>query len=132
MSADFEPRLEPQTDAEFQSLDHEETSGEIRRAVHAARTEDECLDALRSAGGLGAGIDIAFGGTHPSMRQIARECEAMDDAELDAYLGGCRRSHVRFRRDGKLGEAGFCLSCAKTAEDVRSARTASTDRKEIA
>ena len=57
MSADFEPRPEPQTDAEFQALDNEYADEDLRRAAASARTEDEYLEALRSAGSLGAGME---------------------------------------------------------------------------
>lgn len=126
--SDFDSRAEPQTDAEFQALDNEYADEDLRRAAASARTEDEYLEALRSAGSLGAGMAIV--GTRPSLRQIARECEAMDDAELDEYIAQCCRSHVRYRRAGNLDAASICLSCVMTADDVREQRLA--NRKEIA
>jgi len=59
--------------------------GEVRRATRAARTEDEYLDALRSAGSLSAGLAIVA--TPASLPPFTHD-EAFRERVAELLAGG--------------------------------------------
>jgi hypothetical protein len=90
MSDDIQIRPEPQTDAEFQSRDRDDSDDDIRRAAADARTEDQYLDALREAGSLSAGLAVVnhYQAQPSQTLGLAGARRYAEDALRDARLYG--------------------------------------------
>lgn len=77
---------EPDTPAAWQAWDAEQEAEDIRRRASHARTEDEFLEVLREAGGLGAGARVLNHGRPAQLsltdRVVLAQCHLRESERL--------------------------------------------------
>ena len=103
-----EHEIRIETDDDLQRVDRECEEAQVRDGFRAARTEDEALEALRSAGSLGAGMRIVsslppwpYDPGDPAWIEnqliAARQRTAAEQREAERHLRNCRYEAARYR-----------------------------------
>lgn len=95
----------------------EDDDRELADRVRHARTEDEALDALSEAGGLGVGTSV-FAQQGGGLVEALRELRSLSDEELVERIEGAERSrHMYLAGGGPEWCAQFCDDVATAGRD---------------